>query len=224
VLQQYFHALTDPFLLTLRSTNKHFRDRCRGMVVVLVSEPSLPVYPLFLPFFSFFFSNGTTHHLKLFYSQGWVCWTSTILEANHNFKLWTSPRLYSHGSGTSLLRVRLWKPLSSPIGVWAALCLPDHLRHVTRNITVEVVSFLTWEGEAMVRPQHREGSWWLGRIKEQILSCVLPYILNRCPASRDTQLPTKREGVDRHSLGQILNFNEIWSWLVYTQPRALQHF
>ena len=35
----------------LRSTNKHFWHHCRGTVVVLVSEPSLPVYPLFLPFF-----------------------------------------------------------------------------------------------------------------------------------------------------------------------------
>jgi hypothetical protein len=38
----------------LSSTNKRFLRRCRGMVVVLVSEPSLPVYPFFLPFFSFY--------------------------------------------------------------------------------------------------------------------------------------------------------------------------
>ena len=42
------------FLLTLRSTNKHFWRHCRGTVVILVSKPSLPVYPLFLPFFSFY--------------------------------------------------------------------------------------------------------------------------------------------------------------------------
>jgi hypothetical protein len=38
----------------LRSTNNHFWRRCRGTVVILVSEPTLPVYPLFLPFFSFY--------------------------------------------------------------------------------------------------------------------------------------------------------------------------
>jgi hypothetical protein len=42
------------FLLTLRSTNKHFWYRCWGAVVILVSKPSLPMYPLFLPFFSFY--------------------------------------------------------------------------------------------------------------------------------------------------------------------------
>jgi len=41
----------------LRSTNKHFWRYCRGTVVVLVSKPSLPVYPLFLPFFSFYSSS-----------------------------------------------------------------------------------------------------------------------------------------------------------------------
>ena len=40
------------FLLTLRSTNKHFWHCCRGTDVILVSEPSFPMYPLFLPFFS----------------------------------------------------------------------------------------------------------------------------------------------------------------------------
>ena len=38
----------------LRSTNKHLWRRYWGTVVVLVSKPSLPVYPLFLPFFSFY--------------------------------------------------------------------------------------------------------------------------------------------------------------------------
>jgi len=42
-------------LLTLRNTNKHFWHRCRGMVVVIISEPSLPVYPRILSFFSFLF-------------------------------------------------------------------------------------------------------------------------------------------------------------------------
>ena len=42
------------FLLMLRSTNKHFWCWWRGTVIVLLSEPSLPVYPLFLPFFSFY--------------------------------------------------------------------------------------------------------------------------------------------------------------------------
>ena len=42
------------FLLTLRFTNKHFWHHCRGTVVILVFKPSLPVYPLFLPFFSFY--------------------------------------------------------------------------------------------------------------------------------------------------------------------------
>ena len=42
------------FLLTLRSTNKHFWRRCRGTVVVLAFAPSLPTYRLFLPFFSFY--------------------------------------------------------------------------------------------------------------------------------------------------------------------------
>ena len=28
------------------------------------------------------------------------------------------------------------------MGVWAALCLPDHFRHVTRHTSVELVSFL----------------------------------------------------------------------------------
>jgi hypothetical protein len=111
------------------------------------------------------------------------------------------------------------------MGVWVALCLTNHLRHVTRNTSVEVVSFLTWwEGETMVRPQCREGSWWLGRTKEHILSRVLSYILNCCPTTRDTQLSTKREGIHRCNLGQILNFNEIWPKLVYTQPHALAGF
>jgi hypothetical protein len=74
-------------------------------------------------------------------------------------------------------------------GVWAALCFPNHFGHVTRNSSVEVVSVLTWwEGVTMVRPQ-----WRLGRAKEQILSGVLPYIPNRYPTTRDTQLPTKKK-------------------------------
>jgi hypothetical protein len=38
----------------LRSTNKHFWRRSQGTVVVLVSEPSLSMYPSILPFFSFY--------------------------------------------------------------------------------------------------------------------------------------------------------------------------
>ena len=34
-------------------------------------------------------------------------------------------------------------PISSPKGVWAALCLPDYLRHDIRNVAVEIVSFLS---------------------------------------------------------------------------------
>ena len=54
VLQRYFHVCLWTFLLTLRSTNKHFLHHCRGTVIILVSKPSLPVYPLFLPLFSFY--------------------------------------------------------------------------------------------------------------------------------------------------------------------------
>jgi hypothetical protein len=59
---------------------------------------------------------------------------------------------------------------------------------------------------------------------EQILSCVLPYILNHSPMARDTQLPTKREGNHKCSLGQILNSNKIWPRLVCAKPWLLQHF
>jgi hypothetical protein len=62
----------------------------------------------------------------------------------------------------------------------------------------------------MVRPQRREGKRRLGRTKEQILSCVLPYISNRYPTTRDTQLPATREENHRCSLGQIFNPNMFW--------------
>jgi hypothetical protein len=56
--------------------------------------------------------------------------------------------------------------------------------------------------KAKVHPQHRKGKWRLERAEEQILSRILPYS-NHFPAIRDSQLPTKREGNVRCSLGQI---------------------
>jgi hypothetical protein len=76
----------------------------------------------------------------------------------------------------------------------------------------------------MVRPQYREGKWRLGRVEEQILSHILPYISNRFPVTRDSQLPTKREGNVRRSLGQIFNPITFWPRLVYTKPCAITAF
>jgi len=160
----------------LRNTNKHFWRHCQGTIVVVISKPSSLVYPFILSFFSFYsFTNGAQNRPKYFCSQGRLCRTTIVFEANHSFQLWTPPWLYSHGLGTNLLRFRLWKPIHTLEGVWVALCLPNHFGHVTRNTSVEVVSFLTWwEGETMVCPQRREGSWRLERTKEHILSCILP--------------------------------------------------
>jgi hypothetical protein len=55
------------YLWTLRNTNKHFLHRCRGTVAVVVFEPSMSVYPFFLPF-SFFYpytmENLSIHQLS----------------------------------------------------------------------------------------------------------------------------------------------------------------
>ena len=40
------------FLYALRNTNKHFWCRCRGIVVIVISEPSSLVYPCVLSFLS----------------------------------------------------------------------------------------------------------------------------------------------------------------------------
>jgi hypothetical protein len=82
------------------------------------------------------------------------------------------------------------------------LCMPNHFGHVTWNTMMEVVSLLSWwEGETMVHSQCREGKQRLGRVEEQILSRILPYIWNHFPMTRDSQLPIKREGNIRCSLG-----------------------
>jgi hypothetical protein len=69
----------------------------------------------------------------------------------------------------------LWKPLWSPMGVWVALCLPNHFRHVIRNSSVEVVSFLAWwESETMVCPQRREGSWYWEELRNIFCLAFFP--------------------------------------------------
>jgi type IV secretory pathway VirB6-like protein len=52
VLQRYFYALVD-FSTYAKKHQQAFLAPLLGNVVILVFEPSLPVYPLFLPFFSF---------------------------------------------------------------------------------------------------------------------------------------------------------------------------
>ena len=95
----------------LRNTNKHFWRRCRGTIVVVIFEPSLPVYLFFYFLFSFilFFYHGKPFYPKPFCTQGRVCRATTIIEANHSFQLRALPWLYSHGSGIILLRFLMMK-------------------------------------------------------------------------------------------------------------------
>ena len=112
------------FLYALRNTNKHFRRRCRGTVVVL--SPNL-VHPCILVFYLsfqkekkvfllFFFTMKPFHSKKSFWSLGRVLRATTI-EDNHSFWIWTPSWLYSHGSGTNLLRLSLQKLLPSAMGI-----------------------------------------------------------------------------------------------------------
>ena len=95
VLQRYLPCACGSYLWTLRNTNKHFWHRCRGMVDVVIFEPSLPVYLTFYFFFYAFLLPWKTFLSK------------TIIKANHSFQLWTPPWLYSYGSGTNLLGILL---------------------------------------------------------------------------------------------------------------------
>jgi len=59
---------------------------------------------------------------------------------------------------------------------------------------------------------------------EQILSRALPYILNRCPTTRDPQLPTKREENCRCSMGPFLVLSRSGPDLSIPSHVLLQHF
>jgi hypothetical protein len=57
-----------------------------GTGVIIMSEPSSPMYPFVFTFLFFLlFSNGATHNLATFCSQGRVRRTTTIIKANHSF-------------------------------------------------------------------------------------------------------------------------------------------
>ena len=85
----------------------------------IISESNSPMYPCVLPFtksISFIFFIMKPFSSKSLCSSGWVLRATTI-EANHSFWLWTPSWLYSHGSGTNLLRLSLQKLLPSAMGI-----------------------------------------------------------------------------------------------------------
>ena len=112
----------------------------------IIFEPSSPVYTCVLPLKRLFFFllqwSNIPFKKNLSAPKDKFLWGTTI-EANQSFWLWTLSWLYNHGSGTNLLRLSLWKLLSSSMGVWAALCMLDHFGHVTRKPLLEVASFLS---------------------------------------------------------------------------------
>ena len=66
-------SLTTPFLvIVLRSVNKHFWRRCRETDVVVIFEPSLPVYLFFYLFSSFVLFHGFPFYQSILCSQGRV--------------------------------------------------------------------------------------------------------------------------------------------------------
>ena len=167
----------------LRNTNKYFWHRYRGMVAVVIFEPSLLVYLLFYLFFSCIHSfilslyHVTPFYPPTLYLRGWVLRAINLSKAFHGFRLWTWSWHHCHGSRMNLLWSRNWRSLPSFARVRGTVFVLGNPKHVTGNLELEVVPlFCRGEGGTMVHSQREGYDPRLGRAPRWLLSLVLSFI------------------------------------------------
>ena len=136
-------TLADFVSVCLHRCQQVFWRRCWGNGCCDFIEPGLSLYLLFFFFKVWIISRQQSIRC----SHGRTIRATRIIKTHPYTWLWVASEFNKYGLGTIVHKRRRWKPIYSPMRVWAILCMLAYHGYVTWNLKVEAI-FVLFDGNS----------------------------------------------------------------------------